>query len=277
MASLGRSPDLEDVARFFAGAAVPAADFPWQALERRDVQVARHWANETFPPLRAARVLRSLRTALRQAEPRADVERAMWLAARRLSRGGKSESRGRPLLGRDVRALFAACEADARPAGRRDAAIIALILLAGVRPSEAATLHRADFDDESFVLRIRSAGRLRFVAFDGPCRLLLEDWLAVGGSGALFKALDRRGDVTGRGLTPSAINRLVGLRCRQGLVGHLTPCDLRRAFREEVRRRARLPYASSGRYYRPDDGEPGWLIECLAYEPRVGRRHAAAS
>ncbi|HMN14199.1 MAG TPA: hypothetical protein PKD55_17935, partial [Bellilinea sp.] len=53
---------------------------------------------------------------------------------------------GRALSYGEWAALFAMCAADAGPAGVRDAALIALLKVCGLRRAEVATLELADYD-----------------------------------------------------------------------------------------------------------------------------------
>jgi site-specific recombinase XerD len=68
-----------------------------------------------------------------------DVESFQHIRAVRNLRGSRLP-RGRALPPEEVRALFAACEADDSSIGIRDAAMLAVILGCGLRRSEAVVL-----------------------------------------------------------------------------------------------------------------------------------------
>jgi integrase/recombinase XerD len=75
--------------------------------------------------------------------------------------------------------LFAVCQADSSPAGVRDAAIMALLKIAGLRRAEVATLQLADFDHTTRTLTVRGKrNKTRTVPIEDPGALdTLSDWL----------------------------------------------------------------------------------------------------
>ena len=70
---------------------------------------------------------------------------------------GSTLPAGRAAAQDELAALFAACAADPAPAGRRDAAILALLYAGGVRRNELAGLTLADYDPAAPALLVRRA------------------------------------------------------------------------------------------------------------------------
>ena len=68
---------------------------------------------------------------------------------------GEKLPRGRALGKRELQKLFVACAKDETAAGRRDAALIAVLYGGGLRRSEVVALDLADYQPETAELRIR--------------------------------------------------------------------------------------------------------------------------
>jgi site-specific recombinase XerD len=145
---------------------------------------------------------------------------------------------GRSLGHGEVTALFAACAADPTPAGRRDAALLALLYGAGLRRSEAVarrlgtTLADGDYDPATGELRVRrpKRGKDRRVYLTGGAKQAMDDWLAVRGTwpGPLLVPVDKAGRQQRRAMTDQALVYILQKRARQAKVGAFTPHDLRR-------------------------------------------------
>src|SRR5207245_2030000 len=117
--------------------------------------------------------------------------------------------RGRALPAGELRALFTTCARDTTPAGRRDAALLALLYGGGLRRGEAVALDLEDYASETGELRIRQGkgrkDRLVYVANGGGSALA--DWLQVRGPdpGPLFYAINKGGRLLPRRLTAQAV------------------------------------------------------------------------
>ncbi|MES2347818.1 MAG: tyrosine-type recombinase/integrase [Pseudomonadota bacterium] len=95
---------------------------------------------------------------------------------------GERLAPGRALDKGEVAALLDACSRDESPAGRRDAAIIALLFAAGLRRSEAATVRVEDYDPATGELRVIGKGdKQRAVWLTNGAVAAIEDWLEVRG------------------------------------------------------------------------------------------------
>jgi len=116
---------------------------------------------------------------------------------------------GRAVAAGELRALVEACGRDAGLAGPRDAALIALLYVGGLRRAELAALHLADYDPEA------------------------ADWLALRGprAGALFVRVNKHDQLWGDGLSAQAVYAILRKRAAQaGLSKPVSPHDLRRTF-----------------------------------------------
>ncbi len=144
---------------------------------------------------------------------------------------------GRALASGEVSALLDACARDASPAGARDAAIIALLLGAGLRRSEAAALDLKDYDREAGALKVRGKGdKERLAYLESGAAAALADWLFVRGEsdGALLHPVRKGGEIMHRRITAQAIYDALAKRAHAAKLSALSPHDLRRTFVSEL-------------------------------------------
>jgi site-specific recombinase XerD len=146
-------------------------------------------------------------------------------------------SRGRcfplgALSGGELAALLAICAADQRPAGARDAAVIATLYSTLARRSEVVAFHMSDYDAEQGALRVRRGkGRKARLTYLAPgARAALDAWLTVRGTteGPLFLPLTKSGWRVLRPMRPQAVAELLARRTRQAAMAACSPHDLRR-------------------------------------------------
>jgi integrase len=166
---------------------------------------------------------------------------------------------------REIHALLTVGD-DGTVGGRRDAAIIALMLLAGLRRGELVALQRGDYDESEGCLRVRSRrAPTRLIALAGRCRDTVEGWLNASrrGSGPLFVCI-QGGQPTSRGLSPATVNQLLRRRYEEAGCRRLTPRDLRSHFLARLQAGARLGERLACRYVQAEDGEACWAIASLA-------------
>lgn len=93
-----------------------------------------------------------------------DVESFQHIRAVRNLRGSRLP-RGRALPPKEIRALFAACEADESSIGVRDAAMLAVVLGCGLRRSEAVGLDLRDVVTTGWALRVLGKGNKERLAY----------------------------------------------------------------------------------------------------------------
>lgn len=143
-----------------------------------------------------------------------------------------TEPAGRMLSSREIGALLKACTEDPSPAGARDAAMIALLAVAGPRRSEIVKLNLGDYNPEAGAVRIRKAkgNKDRTVYIDNEARQAMTDWLGIRGptEGPLFIPVHQTGRMRISRMAPQSIYDILKKRANEGDVSNVSPHDLRR-------------------------------------------------
>jgi integrase/recombinase XerD len=212
---------------------------PWHELRYGHTQALRSWLAQHCSPAAANRHLAALRGVLREAWRLGlingeDLARAVDLA----SVPGRSLPAGRYVEDGEVRRLVAACLADQSSGGRRDAAVLAVLFVGGLRRAEAVALDADDYEASSGHLTVTGKGRRqRRTALPAGGRRAMAAWLDVRGleeDGPLFCPVDKASRVTIRRMSTQAIYALVDRRARKAGVSHLSPHDGRRTFASDL-------------------------------------------
>lgn len=113
----------------------------------------------------------------------------------------------------------------------RDSAIIAVGYGAGLRSFELAKIKMQDVTGN--MINIIGKGRIeRPVYLPDFAMKKLTKWLSIRGSerGALFKAIQKGGEILNRGIATRTIGDLIDKRCLNTNIERFTPHDLRRSF-----------------------------------------------
>jgi site-specific recombinase XerC len=140
---------------------------------------------------------------------------------------------GRALTAGEVAALFNDCFEDETPAGRRDAAILVLLLGAGLRRAECAELALSDYSAEDHTLRVRGKGdKQRLMPLPESANQAVHDWLSVRGgwNGSLVSRVRKGGAIDQRPITAQAIYKALAKRATGAKVAHFSPHDLRKTY-----------------------------------------------
>src|SRR5262249_23371619 len=136
---------------------------------------------------------------------------------------------GVPFSGAELAALFAVCDADRRPAGRRDSALFAVLRQTGARRFEVAGLDMADYEPGAGGLRFRllKRGRQKASALAKDAQALVNEWLAIRGDapGALLCPVDRVGRIRIGRLSGTAIRDIIIRRCAEAGIAQHKPHD----------------------------------------------------
>ncbi len=160
------------------------------------------------------------------------AEEERQIRAARPARGRRLPA-GRAATPGELAALVRACVADRSPAGIRDAAILAVLYIGGVRRAELAGLDLADYTPDPPTLRVRGKGdRERLVPLVGGAARAVADWLRVRGDrpGGLFLPINKGGAIAGDRLGGQAIYGVLTKRLGEARVARLSPHDFRRTF-----------------------------------------------
>jgi integrase len=146
---------------------------------------------------------------------------------------GQTLLRGRALTRDELRALLRACAADSSPAGRRDAALLALGYAGGLRRAEIVALDLADYDAPTGRVTVRhgKGNKARTVYVAGDWARLIDAWVRARGgqAGPLLQAISKAGRVLQRRLAPAAVRWLLLRRVDQAQIAACSPHDLRRS------------------------------------------------
>src|SRR5215831_5407483 len=226
---------LAIIARLLTAGQAAADTLDWGALRYQHTAAVRSALAEGYAPATANKMLAALRGVLREAWRLGYVEAEAYQRAADLpSVRGERLLRGRMLTPGELRALFQVCQADASPAGARDAALLAVLYGAGLRRAEVVALDLSDYDPEVGALRIRRGkgrkDRLSYVP-DGSARALTA-WLQVRGPapGPLLAPVTKGGRIVPRRLTDQAVLWMLRKRAAAAKVPGFAPHDLRRTF-----------------------------------------------
>jgi site-specific recombinase XerD len=209
---------------------------PWAGLRYQHTQAIRAKLAESRAPAGVNKILAAIRGVLREAWRLGLMDAETYERAADIkSVRGEQLPRGRALGKRELQKLFVASAKDETAAGRRDAALVAVLYGGGLRRSEVVALDVTDYQPETAELRIRHGkgqkGRVCYAT--NGAKLALDAWLTARGSepGPLFWPADGRGrPLVNRRMTDQAVLMLLRRRAAQARVPSFTPHDLRRTF-----------------------------------------------
>ncbi len=146
------------------------------------------------------------------------------------------ELRGRALTPDEISALITSCLSQRQPIDLRDAAVIAILRIGGIRRQELARLKLSDLDrtSGSLVVQRGKGNKRRIVYLTAEALEILEAWLALRGSkpGALICPVNKGGRVELRHFAEDGdgIYKLVRERAIKAGVERFSPHDFRRTF-----------------------------------------------
>lgn len=119
--------------------------------------------------------------------------------------------------------------------GKRDRALIAVLLSGGLRRSEVAQLtvtHLQEREGRWVIVDLVGKGnRIRSVPIPAWTKQYLDDWIAAAKlpNGPIFRRIDKAGKVYDTAISPNAIYQIVR-RYAEGIDVEVAPHDLRRTF-----------------------------------------------
>ena len=225
---------LNSVARM-AGAA-DAWSLDWAALTIQDIQSLKARMAERYALASVNKHLVCLRGVVGACWQlgQIDADTYMRLNQFKQVRGHRLPA-GRMLDDAEWTALLSACHNDPMPAGRRDAAILALMVGAGLRRAEIVALPISAYASDEQTVRVLGKGnKERVVPVPRFVAAAVEPWLTVRGSQgeALFVHCH---SIRVHGLRPFAaagqnVSSLLEKRRAQAGIAPCTPHDLRRTY-----------------------------------------------
>jgi integrase/recombinase XerD len=144
---------------------------------------------------------------------------------------------GRALTQGEITALMDACARDPTIAGARDAAIVAVLVGAGLRRGEIIALQINHWHSETRALKVGGKGnKERFVYLSETAAGALSDWIRMRGpdEGPLFMPVRKDGAIQRRPMTDQAVYNVLSKRAKQARVAKCSPHDFRRTFASEL-------------------------------------------
>jgi len=227
--------DLDTIARMLSHGEADRHGIPWHLLRYEHAATIRQQLAERFAPSTANRMLSSIRGVLREAWnlgllSAEEYQRAISVKAIK----GSRLPAGRALTGGEIRTLFRTCAEDPRPAGVRDAALLAVLYGAGVRRAEVVKLDTTDFVADSGEIRVRSGkgNKDRITYVQGLGCTAIDVWMDVRGTdaGPLFVPIHRSGKVRIKRLREQSIFDILKRRAEDAEIPPFSPHDLRRTY-----------------------------------------------
>jgi integrase len=221
LARLLRSPDIHAC--------------PWHLLTYAHTAALRAQLAASLAPATANKILAALRGVLTECRRLGLMGADACAAARDIAPvKGRRLPAGRALEAAEISALLRACNADASPRGRRDAAIIAVGYAAGLRRAEIVGLSLADYEPATRALTVRrgKGNAARVAYFGADWAGLIDAWVAARGrrGAALFVGVSRTGRIIPRGLAASTVRQICLARGAEAGIARFSPHDLRRSF-----------------------------------------------
>lgn len=277
---------LETLATVISGGKCDSVEFPWQQVRpyhgaaaltilkekgapariealrcRRDTTRGYRVVPDSYPPRQVQKIRSTLHKVIEECselgflpEEEAPEKPAAPKRARRTARSTKKKSsapqRGRLLGDGELRALVAACVAQANAEGYRDAVLFSLVYR-GLKIAEITSLtpDSVRFSTRTGACTIvarNGSGRGRRVELTNDEMICLEDWLEHrgDGSGPLLCTVGRGGKIEGKRLTIAMLKEICAERATLAEVPAFVPNDLSRSaealtdHRKAARRRA---------------------------------------
>lgn len=118
--------------------------------------------------------------------------------------------------------------------GKRDRALLALLLACGLRRKEAVDLRLRDLEQReghwAIVDLVGKGGHIRTVPIPDWVRTQLDSWITAAGivDGRIFRRVSRRGRTWGEGITVKAVWHIVRNSANRVGIAGIAPHDLRR-------------------------------------------------
>lgn len=227
---------LENIADLVSSGRADALTLPWHEIRYQHTAAIRAALAELYAPATANKTLSALRGVIKEcwrlgyigAEER---DRACDLSPVR----GKTLPKGRALTSGERKALFEWCAEDEKRArGARDAALLAVLYVCGLRRGEVPGLDLSDFDPDTGELKVRhgKGNNQRIVYATGGAGEAIQGWIAHRGeeSGPLFWPVLKNDKPTKRRISDQTVYDV--LRRLKEATGSksFSPHDFRRTF-----------------------------------------------
>lgn len=220
--------------------------FPWAQITPVAVQVLVTALGERYKPAYVNAILAAIRGVVEQAYDLEQITEKQYRLIKKVKpvKLHRSEDSipGRYVKEGERAALMRACLKDRKPAGIRDAAVIACCYPGGLRRAEVASLQFDDveIDGDTVILRVHGkGGKARAVFLDNGGATAINKWLLVRGNspGHLFYAARRGGELalsfsangwTGQRISGQTVYNILKRRAQEAGIAEMGAHDLRR-------------------------------------------------
>jgi integrase len=224
---------LETIAEILAGEDADPWTFPWHELRYQHTARVRRELVQRYAPATVNKMLSALRGVLKNAWRLGLMDADTYQRASAVENvRAKVQPKGEAVGQEEVAALFAVCAEYPSPAGRRDAAMFAVLYGGGLRRAELCGLDLADFDgaDCSLTVRAGKGRRDRTVYLpESVCRYI-QAWIEVREDepGPLFCPVRMTGEVPISRLRAESLWYILKRRQREAGLDGITPHAFRR-------------------------------------------------
>ena len=211
-------------------------NMPWHQLRYQHLAALRSWLMENYDAATGNKTLAAVRGALKNAWKLGQLDTDAYMRAVQVKAidGEKPDAAaGRALTQGEISAMMRVCADDPTPAGPRDAVIVGLGAVAGLRRDSIAKLQIANYDAGERTLTVKmKRNKTRALPVQSDLAAAIDNWLKVRGDwpGPLLCAVDKAGRVQQAGISGAAVYRAFQKRGAQAGLKPFTPHDLRRTF-----------------------------------------------
>jgi len=225
---------LNAISSILTNGQADALTLNWANLRYQHTAAVRAVLMEKYSPAMANKMLCALRRTLKEAFRLGLMTNEEYARAADIqSIKGASLLRGRALSKEEIAALIKVCLEDESNAGKRDMALLSLLMV-GLRRAEVVNLDVEDFNPETRLLTIRAAkgqkDRNNYLPAGGVKAIC--NWLEVRGSepGALLYPLSSSKRILKRRFSEQGIMEVIQRRGSQAGLAYFSPHDFRRTF-----------------------------------------------
>ena len=225
---------LDLVAKTLSNGQTDCFGLDWSKLRYQHTAAVRTYLSDHYAAATANHALSAMRGAIKQAwllglMSAEDYLRTVSVDPVR----GETLLSGRELTYQEIKSLMKVCERDRKNAGRRDAAMLTILYIGGLRREEVTKVELADYDRKSGRLLVHGKeNKERVVFMTNEALLVMEDWLIARGEEGkyFFVPVLKAGTIKMRIVTPLSPEAVFNMCIKRGKQAGVdfSPHDMRR-------------------------------------------------